>query len=843
VRTSVSQRVVLSLCATAALSTLLAMLLQAHTLTADLEEAASDRLDRAAGAAVTLLDQHQHSVRDRHRAIARTPEFRANLETAHVPTLMRLARALREQAPTTGAVLFTNRRGGHVAGAGDRLLLSELQRRARSEPGPPCGARGGEDDCRDVAGEGQPFLIAHEGGLFIGTSIALFTERQFVGRFLATEALPAELIQEWSGLAGARLELRDATDPRGKLERVAVALGGTELRIVGSFEVERKALAHLHTSALAAGAAALACAFAFAVPLSRGLVRPIRTIERAANRIRGGDWSTRLRTDRADELGDVARAFDTMLDHIETTQAGLQHAQRIAKLGGWSLAAGASEFAVSVELRRMLGLDPSTELAPVEALLQRVHPDDREHLSSALRCCEETGLAFSIDHRLALEDGSKRAVHTQGERATDADGNHRLEGTIQDITERKDVEEEVRRLAYEDGLTGLGNRRDRIVGVVEELGPVDAPASVHRLGGDEFAVLLPRLTDGDAPLGYAKRILDSLASSIELNGYDINVSASIGIARWPDEGDHAEALLQGCDTAMYHAKRQGRGLYRVYDASMRESVERRLHVESRLRGALERGDLQVFYQPKVDLASGRVAGLEALLRWQDPELGAVRPDEFIALAEGTGQILALGQWVLREAARQAARWRDEDVTGVPIAVNVSSSQIDAGVLVETVLEILEETGLPASQLELEVTESALLHDEVQAIDQLREIKRLGLGLSLDDFGTGYSSLSYLRRLPIDAVKIDRSFVEGIAENTADHDLLGSIVAMAKVLGLNVVAEGAETESQRDLLAEMGCDMIQGYWYSAPVPAEEVPLAIEQCEAAAKRDRAKANRSG
>jgi EAL domain-containing protein (putative c-di-GMP-specific phosphodiesterase class I) len=236
----------------------------------------------------------------------------------------------------------------------------------------------------------------------------------------------------------------------------------------------------------------------------------------------------------------------------------------------------------------------------------------------------------------------------------------------------------------------------------------------------------------------------------------------------------------------------------------------------------------------VELASGRVAGFESLLRWRDPELGVVGPAEFVALAEETGQILELGKWVLREATQQAARWQREGVTSVPVAVNVSSSQIDSGLLIETLHEILEESGLSPEKLDLEVTESALLRDEDLAIDLLYEVRRLGIGLSLDDFGTGYSSLSYLRRLPIDTVKIDRSFVEGIADNGFDHALLESIVSMASVLGLTVVAEGVETESQRDLLSEMGCDVIQGFWYSAPVPAEQVPLAIAQCEADAKR---------
>jgi diguanylate cyclase (GGDEF)-like protein len=887
-RSSVSRRVVLSLCATAAISALLAVLLQSRTLSRDLEETAGARLDQAAGAALSLLEQHQKSVRERHRAIARTPEFRANLETAHAPTLAKFASGLREHTPDTRAVLFTNRRGDRVAAAGDAALVTALYDRAALEPAPDCGAAGRAQDCDRVTDDGRSLLIALGGELHVATSVSLFTRAEYVGHLVMAEVLPPERLRSWASLAGARLVLHPAGSPSETLERVAVEVGDTELRVVGSFEAERRALAHLHASALTAGAAALAFAFACAVPLSRGLVRPIRMIEGAAHRIRSGDWSSRLRSKRRDELGDVARAFDMMLDHIEESQASLQRAQRIGRLGGWSRIVGASDVIVSQELCRLLDLDPdldaSTDSVSFDAFLERVHPDDRAYVAATIECCESEGLPFSIDHRVVLDDRSERTVHTQGERSIDPGGRQRVEGTVQDITERKEIEEEVRRLAYKDGLTGLGNRRlfgeslqraieigrqqlaplavlfldlddfkivndtlghsagdrllrtvaDRIADVVVELGTPDAPASVHRLGGDEFAVLLPRLAAGDAPLDYAKRILESLARSVDLDGYDVRVSASVGIARWPDEGEHAEALLQSCDTAMYHAKRQGRGLYRVYDASMRESVERQLQIESRLSRAIELGHLRVYYQPKVDTQSGRVRGLEALLRWNDPELGIVRPDEFIPLAESTGQILELGRWVLREAALQASRWLEEGTIRVPVAVNVSSSQIVAGVLVESVAEVLRETGLPPGQLELEVTESAVLPDEGQAIELMQEVKRLGVALSLDDFGTGYSSLSYLRRLPIDSVKIDRSFVVGIADNESDYALLGSIVAMTKVLGLEVVAEGVETEAQHVLLAEMGCNLGQGYWYSEPVPADQVLLAIEQCESSAKR---------
>jgi len=252
-------------------------------------------------------------------------------------------------------------------------------------------------------------------------------------------------------------------------------------------------------------------------------------------------------------------------------------------------------------------------------------------------------------------------------------------------------------------------------------------------------------------------------------------------------------------------------------------------METRLRQAIEGGKLEIVYQPKVEPRSGRVAGFEALLRWRDRDLGAVSPDEFVALAEETGQILAIGDWVLRKVIRQAKYWLDSGITDVPISVNVSSAQIEAGVLVNSIVEALRESDLPPGQLELEVTESALLRDKSRAVEVLRELKRAGIGLSLDDFGTGYSSLSYLRCLPIDVMKIDRSFIVDIVENEQDRALAHSIISMAKVLGLAVVVEGVEDAAQRDLLSEMGCDLIQGFLYSEGVPAEQIPEVLDRIE--------------
>jgi predicted signal transduction protein with EAL and GGDEF domain len=368
--------------------------------------------------------------------------------------------------------------------------------------------------------------------------------------------------------------------------------------------------------------------------------------------------------------------------------------------------------------------------------------------------------------------------------------------------------------------------------IVQEIGGDSADPTVHRLGGDEFAVILPEIEDESVVSNCASAIATRLGASVEVDGYDVQASASIGIATWPDEGLDAEGLLTGCDTAMYYAKREGRGHYRFYDPSMRAVSERRLRMETRLREAIDEGKLEIVYQPKVEPRSGRVAGFEALLRWRDRDLGAVSPDEFVALAEETGQILAIGEWILKEVIRQAKRWLDSGVTDVPISINVSSAQIEAGFLVNSVVEALRESNLPPSHIELEVTESVLLRDKSRAIEVLRDLKRAGIKLSLDDVGTGFSSLSYLRGLPVDVMKIDRSFVVDIVENEQDRSFVRSIISMAKVLGLAVVVEGVEETAQRDLLSEMGCDLIQGFLYSEGVAAEEVPEILNRIDNAA-----------
>jgi predicted signal transduction protein with EAL and GGDEF domain len=359
-----------------------------------------------------------------------------------------------------------------------------------------------------------------------------------------------------------------------------------------------------------------------------------------------------------------------------------------------------------------------------------------------------------------------------------------------------------------------------------------ASCTVSRLGGDEFTVLISDLEDARQIASVAQRILESLSITFDVKGEEIVIGGSIGITVSPADGIDVETLLGNSDTAMYHAKRHGRNTFQFYTESMKAAAFKRLTLENNLRRAIDRGEFRLYYQPKVELATGQVTGVEALVRWRDPAVGIVLPSEFIPLAEEMGSIVLIGNWVLRAAAQQAVAWQKANGVPLRVSVNLSPLQIEEPDFAKTVASVLKETGLDPQYLEFEITESTLMQDEESNIALLQRLKAMGIRLSLDDFGTGYSSLSYLRRLPIDTLKIDRSFVQRIATDPDDAAFAGAIIGMAKVLRLRVVVEGVETEQQRDLLDELGCDEIQGFLFSTPVPADEVTAVLAEIHGAA-----------
>lgn len=343
---------------------------------------------------------------------------------------------------------------------------------------------------------------------------------------------------------------------------------------------------------------------------------------------------------------------------------------------------------------------------------------------------------------------------------------------------------------------------------------------VGRLGGDQFAVCVTGLPDACSLAGFATVALTALAQPYRVSGHTLFLTASAGGSTYPAQADSVHALLLNAESALHHAKPDGPGMYAYFDSAMNRRVARTLLIHNELHSALHAGDLELYYQPQIRIATGKVVGFEALLRWHHATLGAIPPGEFIPIAEQSGIIVQVGEWVLRTAAQQAARWIAQGHQGFRIAVNISARQFVGQNLPELVGRILKETGIPPSALELEVTESLALHNVANTLATLHECKALGVHLAMDDFGTGYSSLSYLKRYPLDTLKIDQSFVRNIPHDLGDVAITRAIVAMAQSFGLSLVAEGVETPEQLAYLRELGCDDVQGYLFSPAVPAPQ-----------------------
>jgi diguanylate cyclase (GGDEF)-like protein/PAS domain S-box-containing protein len=617
-----------------------------------------------------------------------------------------------------------------------------------------------------------------------------------------------------------------------------------------------------------------------------------RVAEEAEARRRLEELQGRL-LERTVELEDANEHLEREIEERRKMELALRESEEryaLAARGAndglwdWNLVAG--EVYLSERWREMVGVvDRSLSLSP-EEWFSRVHLSDLPQLKVDIAAQAAGSRShFHSEHRLRHSEGFFIWVLCRGIVVRDDEGRAlRIAGSMTDITARKDLEERLRREAQFDSLTTLPNRSyatdllrraiarakrnreqqfgvlfldcDRFKVVNDSLGhhagdsllrlvagrlngcvrPGDV---VARLGGDEFVVILEGVKDEAEAITVAERIQHSLAQPFYLDGRELFMSVSVGIAMSQPGVERPEDYLRDADLAMYRAKLRGRARHEVFRADMRAGAVLQMSLENDLRHSMDRGELRVMYQPIWSLASGRIVGFEALVRWDHPTHGAMQPADFIPIAEETGLILPLGEWVLRQAAQRLAHWNTKVVADDPIwvSVNVAARQLTHPGLVEIVKNAIAETGIEASRLKLEITESMIMADAVAAVGALEQLKTLGIHLLMDDFGTGHASLSYLHRLPISTIKIDRYFVGRIDSNSECLEIVRTILSLSRSLSMDVVAEGVENGAQREVLQSLGCEYVQGYLLSPPLDAdaaERLLLTNRAVESAASR---------
>ena len=523
---------------------------------------------------------------------------------------------------------------------------------------------------------------------------------------------------------------------------------------------------------------------------------------------------------------------------------------------------------MSPRIGDILGHTASRFVQDPEFWNEQIHPADLGKVLAEDARTDETGEPFSLEYRMISENGRTVWVRDEALLVHDAKGEPLYwQGVMTDVTEQKSLEEQLKRWAFHDRLTGLPNRQlfvDRLgqalrrtrrsgrqvavlfmdldgfkvvndslghetgdlllVALGERLGRCLRPEdTLARFGGDEFVVLLEGVQGRNHATQVADRIAESLKGPFLVGGRELFVNASVGIALGTSRNKGPEDLLRDADTAMYQAKDGRAAGYKVFDPAMRERVLNRLGLENDLRRAVEQDEFRLFYQPKVSLKGDTISRFEVLLRWQHPQRGLLMPDDFIPMAEETGMIVPIGEWVLQETCRQVKEWQDRPPSATPLVacVNVSAGQLRNPDLLHEVRSALGESGIDTRSLVLEITESALVEDMETSMTLLRELRDSGVRIALDDFGSEYSSLYYLMQLPMDFVKIDKQFVWSLAENSKARVIVEAIISLAHSLGLEAVGEGVESAEQLEHLRSMACDLVQGNYLARPMPPEEL----------------------
>jgi diguanylate cyclase (GGDEF)-like protein/PAS domain S-box-containing protein len=586
----------------------------------------------------------------------------------------------------------------------------------------------------------------------------------------------------------------------------------------------------------------------------------------------------RMAGSRSDDSPDNPEEWEALLQRVshalgkaEKTSEQLSLALEASELALYDVDLVNDKIYLNEQWSVILGGDGSPTHTNFAGLMELVHPDDQSEVNKVFRDVL-TGRVpgYKVEHRVRHANGNWRWILSHGKAVRRCEKGlvERIAGTNMDIHERKLTEMRVEYLAHHDELTGLPNRvsfnhslehtirqakrkrtklavmfidLDRFKNINDSLGhdvgdqllqevslrlrtTLRDSDIVARLAGDEFVVLIDGWLTSEDLVSVSQKILQAVSKPYDLEGQEYDLTTSVGISTYPQHGEDAQELLRHADVAMYRAKEMGKNNFQFYTEQMDFNSVDRLRMESGLRRALTRDELRLHYQPVVNLATGYMVGMEALVRWEHPQRGLVAPGEFIPLAEETGLIVPIGEWVLRAACEQNRKWQQQGYGPLRVSVNLSPRQFTAG-LVGLVARVLQETGLPAQLLELEITEGMVMQNPDQAVRLLNELHDMGIALSIDDFGTGYSSLAYLKRFPIDSLKIDRSFITELPMDSDNAAIIRAIIQMAHGLEIHVVGEGVETAEQAGFLSDQSCDRVQGFHYSKPLPHVEFESLI------------------